>query len=87
MFERREQREYDPSRPRISSATRNEIQQLAPVARRYRSGANPSGEYAVANERLTRICRDLYVSGVAIRELAAAANVTYKAMERRVKAE
>lgn len=70
--------------PTISSEELAAIQRLSPLARRYRSKANPFGQYAIANQELTALCRSLYRRGTSIRELAEAADVTYKAMERRV---
>lgn len=64
---------------------RSRISSLAPVARRYRARANPRGEIALSNAELTEICTRAHSRGVSIPELAAAAGVTYKAMERRVK--
>lgn len=70
--------------PTISPEELAAIQRLSPLARRYRSKANPSGQYALANNELTALCKSLYKRGTSIRELAEAADVTYKAMERRV---
>lgn len=39
---------------------------------------------AVANQRLTELCKDLHSRNVSIRELAEAAGVTYRAMYKRV---
>jgi hypothetical protein len=41
--------------------------------------------HAVANDRLTNLCRHLYAKGVGITALAEAAGVTYRAMYKRVK--
>lgn len=79
---RRRRRLY--TEPTISPQDLATIRRLSPLARRYRSKANPSGQYAIANQDLTILCRSLYKSGTSIRELAEAAEVTYKAMERRV---
>ena len=68
----------------LDTATRAKISDLAPLARRYRARANPYGAYAVANEELTVICKDLFESGTTVRELAEAAGVTYRAMARRL---
>jgi DNA-binding Xre family transcriptional regulator len=40
---------------------------------------------AVANDRLSGICITLYQKGVSIKDLAAVAGVTYRAMYKRVK--
>ena len=80
----RARRFYSPSSPKISYDDAKRIAQLAPLARRYRARANPTGSYALANEELTRLCISLYRSGASVIELAAAANVTYRAMARRI---
>jgi hypothetical protein len=77
-------RVFNPREPRLSSDDSLKIALLAPIARRYRSRANPLGQYARANDELTYLCKLHYSNGVSITELAAAAGVTYKAMERRV---
>lgn len=68
----------------IDASTRDKIRSLAPLARRYRARANPHGAYAVANEELTQICRELFYNGTTVRELAEVAGVTYRAMARRL---
>lgn len=76
---------FHPLYPTVSEDDIRRIQELAPLARRYRSRANPDGAYALANEELTQLCCSYYDSGTSIRELAHWAGVTYKAMERRVR--
>lgn len=83
---REERRIYDPRSPQLSIAAARKIADLAPVARQHRAGAAPTGRYAVANDELTRLCRLHFERGASIRELALAAGVSYKAMERRVRA-
>ncbi len=61
------------------------IQSLAPLARTYRSRMSSTSAASVANDRLTAICIRLYTNGVSIKELAAAAGVTYRAMYKRIK--
>lgn len=78
------QRRYDPNNPLLTPYAKTRIRDLAPIARRYRSGMNEYSDAAQANMELTIVCRSSYTSGVSIRELAEAADVTYKAMERRV---
>jgi hypothetical protein len=69
----------------MSSATFEDIRILAPLARTYRSKMASTAAPAVANERLTNICKDLYEKNVPIKDLAAAAGVTYRAMYKRIK--
>ena len=80
----RARRFYNPSSPKISNDDAKRIARLAPLARRYRARANPTGSYAQANEELTQLCISLYRAGASVIELAAAANVTYRAMARRI---
>lgn len=82
---RAERRFFDPRSPDLSVTAARKIAHLAPLARRHRSRTAPTSPYALANDELTQICRAEYERGVSIRELAAAAGVTYKAMERRVR--
>ena len=82
---REERRIYDPRSPQLSIAAARKIADLAPVARHHRAGASPTGRYAVANDELNRLCRLHFERGASIRELALAAGVSYKAMERRVR--
>jgi hypothetical protein len=80
----RNRRSFNPREPKLSSVESSLLAGLAPLARRYRARANPLGEYARANSELTRLCKHYYSKGVSLTELAQAAGVTYKAMERRV---
>lgn len=84
MTKDRSRRSFNPREPRLSDDESLVISRLAPIARRYRARANPHGEYARANDELTHLCKFHYSKGVSITELARAAGVTYKAMERRV---
>ena len=61
------------------------IASLAPLARQYRSRMTTTSAAAVANDRLSAICILQHQSGVSIKELAAAAGVTYRAMYKRIK--
>lgn len=79
---------YQKKRPaptEIPQDDLDQIQSLAPLARTYRSRMSRTSAPAVANDRLTAICIRLHANGVGITELAAAANVTYRAMYKRVK--
>jgi hypothetical protein len=73
-----------PVSPGISGADRSRIEQLSPLARRYRSKMTPNSPQALANDELTIICTRLYESNVPVRELAEVAGVTYRAMARRL---
>lgn len=71
--------------PGIPQESLYAIQELAPLARGYRSRMATTSAAAVANDRLSGVCITLYQKGVPIRELAEAAGVTYRAMYKRVK--
>lgn len=73
-----------PVSPGISADEMARIKQLAPSARRYRSKMTSSSPQAIANDALTRICLELHSRNVTVRELADAAEVTYRAMARRL---
>jgi hypothetical protein len=75
---------YDTEAPVLSKSVHNRIAKIAPIARRYRSKANPNGAYKEANDELTSIVKEQYARGVSIRELCLAAGVTYRAMARRL---
>jgi transposase len=59
------------------------LAQLSILARRYRSKTAPSSPYALANQQLTEIVKDLYDQGVPLREVAKAMGVSYRAVIRR----
>ena len=73
-----------PVSPGISQADRARIEQLSPLARRYRSKMTPTAPQAIANDELTDICVRLHQTNVTVKELAEAAGVTYRAMARRL---
>ena len=77
-------RVYDRSNPKVSTSQKRKLSTLAPLARRYRARTSPHGTYARANQELTELCKDLYLSGASVRELSLAAGVTYRAMARRL---
>jgi len=61
-----------------------QIQQLSPLAQQFRSGMAPSSAPATANARLSTLVKALYDQGISLKDLAASANVTYRAMYKRV---
>lgn len=70
--------------PGVPKSAHEDIQLLAPLARTFRSRMASTSAPAVANQRLTDLCKELHTNGVSIRELAEAAGVTYRAMYKRV---
>lgn len=71
--------------PGIPEDDLDQIRLLAPLARGFRARMASTSAAAVANGRLTYLCKKLYENGVSIRELAEAAGVTYRAMYKRIK--
>lgn len=74
-----------PESPGISSADREHLAHLAPLARKHRARLAPTHSATIANNELTQLTRSLHSRGVPIQELADATGVTYRAMYRRVK--
>ena len=73
-----------PDSPGLDPKYQDQIRELAPLARTYRAKMASTSAAAVANARLTELCKKLYDEGVSIRELSEAAEVTYRAMYKRV---
>jgi len=73
-----------PVSPGIAADVHARIEQLSPLARRYRSGMLRTTAVAQANDELTQICTELHAQNVTVKELATAAGVTYRAMARRL---
>ncbi len=71
--------------PGVSQDDLDQIRKLAPLARSYRSRMASTSAPAVANQRLTELCKRLHENSVSVRELAEAAGVTYRAMYKRIK--
>jgi hypothetical protein len=74
-----------PESPKIRLNDLEQIQLLAPQARTFRSRMASTSAPAVANQRLTTLCKKLYQDKVGIKDLAEAAGVTYRAMYKRIK--
>lgn len=70
--------------PGIDEDTATRLQYLGGLAKNYRAKMNSFSEPAVANRRLTTLCKELQDKGVSIRELAEATGVTYRAMYKRL---
>ena len=71
--------------PGISEDDFDQIRHLAPLARTFRARMASTSAAAVANQRLTELCKKLNENGVPVRELAEATGVTYRAMYKRIK--
>jgi len=74
-----------PSRsPGLTEVDKSHIKDLARLASRYRSTSSTSSTYGRANADFTLLVNSLYSRGVTVREIAAAAEVTYRAINRRI---
>ena len=73
-----------PASPGISSADKIIMSDLARLARHYRAGMSPTNPYTRANNQFTEMCSRLHARNVTVRELSNAANVTYRAIARRL---
>ncbi len=73
-----------PESPGIPQDDLEQIRTLSPLARGYRSRMASTSAPAVANKRLTDLCKRLHQNNVSVRELAEAAGVTYRAMYKRL---
>ena len=73
-----------PSSPGIPAEDLEQLHYLAPLARGYRSRMASTSAPAVANQRLTALCKRLHQNKVSVRELAEASGVTYRAMYKRL---
>lgn len=79
---------YETTRPKSPGISEDDfelIRRFAPLARTFRSRMASTSAAAVANQRLTELCKKLNENGVSVRELAEAAGVTYRAMYKRIK--
>lgn len=70
--------------PGLTENDRAHIRELFQLASRYRSTSSPSSAHGRANEELTALVNTLYSQGVTVREIAEAAGVTYRAINRRI---
>ena len=70
--------------PGLTEVDKSNIKVLAQLASRYRSTSSTSSAYGKANADFTQLINTLYSRGVTVREIAAAAEVTYRAINRRI---
>jgi hypothetical protein len=73
-----------PKSPGVSYADELTLQQLAPLAREFRSGMGPNSLQGRANSEFDFLIRQLHDSDVSIADIARAANVTHRAISRRL---
>lgn len=74
-----------PISPGITPSQAEELERLAPLAREFRSGMASTSAQAVANDNFDALIRELYNQNVTIAEIARAANVTHRAISRRLR--
>ncbi len=70
--------------PGLTEVDKSNIKALAQLASRYRSTSSTSSAHGKANADFTQLVNTLYSRGVTVREIAAAAEVTYRAINRRI---
>lgn len=70
--------------PGLTENDRAHIKELFQLASRYRSTSSPSSAHGRANADFTQLVNTLYSQGVTVREIAEAAGVTYRAINRRI---
>lgn len=70
--------------PGLTEVDKSNIKVLAQLASKYRSTSSTSSAYGRANADFTQLVNSLYSRGVTVREIAAAAEVTYRAINRRI---
>lgn len=75
-----------PKSPGVPSQTADRLLQLAPQARLYRHRMPSSHPCAQANEEMNQIVQALRDADVSIADIARAANVTHRAITRRLQA-
>jgi hypothetical protein len=73
-----------PISPKVPPRLAPEILRLSRLAQRCRARTPHSSPFRLANEELTKIATSLYLNGVPIKHIAKAANVSDRAMFRRV---
>lgn len=73
-----------PKSPGVPNDTAERLAQIAPLAKNYRSGMSPSHPASLANEEMDQITRELKANDVSIADIARAANVTHRAIARRL---
>lgn len=73
-----------PISPKVPPRLVPELKRLSHLAQRCRARTPPSSPFRIANEELTLLATDLYLKGVPVDRIAKAAEVSPRAMFRRV---
>lgn len=74
-----------PSRsPGLTEVDKGRIKLLQQLASKVRASTPETSKFALANEELTALANELFARGVTVREIADAAGVTYRAINKRI---
>lgn len=73
-----------PKSPGIPKDVKEELAELAPLARQYRAKMSSTSQPALANQEFNNLIHELYNNNVKISEIAKASNVTNRAISRRL---
>lgn len=73
-----------PKSPGVPTDVARQLETLAPLAKTYRSGMGPTHPATLANEWFDDTIRELRAIDVSIADIARAANVTHRAISRRL---
>lgn len=73
-----------PVSPGVPYDTAERLRQIAPLAKTYRSGMSTSNPASMANEEMDQLTLELKANDVSIADIARAANVTHRAIARRL---
>lgn len=73
-----------PKSPGVPEDLQEELRHLAPLAAKYRSGMPSTSPFTAANEEFDALIRYLKDVDVSIADIARAANVTHRAISRRL---
>ena len=70
--------------PNVPPATKTRLRELSVLSKRYRARTSDDSPFAVANRELTELAKSLRESGIPTAAIAQAAEVTYRAMAKRL---
>jgi len=73
-----------PKSPGVPKDIADRLRDIAPLAKNYRSGMAVSHPASLANEEMDQLTRELKDNDVSIADIARAANVTHRAIARRL---
>lgn len=73
-----------PKSPGVPKDTAEQLQHLAPIAAQFRSGMGPNSPQGLANQEFDALIKELHLNDVSIADIARAANITHRAISRRL---